>query len=268
MSEWTAIEPSAFITSSRRAGSRRAPRRPSYSTEHTATTSRTGRVVPRPALPGPDGRRPRAPPYHDGVDSVLAVDFYGEVLREIVVALGAALFVANLFALLRRNADLRAAAARRSSGNVPAAPSARTCASRPPASSTRHRSGGRSRSWCSACSSRSSASRRSPPDPGNVPTRGWAATSRSSPSARRPRRTVPARSCASGSRPAFPRRGGAPPPKVAPRRSGGCGGVTNTRRGTRRSPPPGWSSRRGPASTAASGSGVASPGRSTPSSRR
>ena len=61
------------------------------------------------------------------MDSVLAVDFYGEVLREIVVALGAALFVANLFALLRRNADLRAAAARRSSGNVPAAPSARTC---------------------------------------------------------------------------------------------------------------------------------------------
>ena len=39
------------------------------------------------------------------------MSFYGEVLRELVVAFGAALFVANLFALLRRRAD-RAQAAR------------------------------------------------------------------------------------------------------------------------------------------------------------
>jgi hypothetical protein len=38
------------------------------------------------------------------------VDFYGEVLRELLLALGAALFVANLWALLRRRADARDAA--------------------------------------------------------------------------------------------------------------------------------------------------------------
>jgi hypothetical protein len=38
------------------------------------------------------------------------VDFYSEVLLELMAALGAALFVANAYALLRRRADRRQAA--------------------------------------------------------------------------------------------------------------------------------------------------------------
>lgn len=38
------------------------------------------------------------------------MDFYGDVLLEIVTALGAALFVANAYALIRRRADRRQAA--------------------------------------------------------------------------------------------------------------------------------------------------------------
>jgi hypothetical protein len=45
-----------------------------------------------------------AAPYH------AAVDFYGEVLLELMIALGGALFVANAWALLRRRTDRRAAA--------------------------------------------------------------------------------------------------------------------------------------------------------------
>ena len=41
-----------------------------------------------------------------------AGSFYDEVLRELVFALGAALFVANAFALYRRRADARAASQR------------------------------------------------------------------------------------------------------------------------------------------------------------
>jgi hypothetical protein len=37
------------------------------------------------------------------------VDFYDDVLRELITAVGAALFVANLFALIKRGADRRAA---------------------------------------------------------------------------------------------------------------------------------------------------------------
>ena len=37
------------------------------------------------------------------------MDFYGEVLQELVVALGAALFVANVLALVRRRNDALAA---------------------------------------------------------------------------------------------------------------------------------------------------------------
>jgi hypothetical protein len=48
-------------------------------------------------------------PYDAGVP-VFGADFYGEVLKELVVALGAALFVANLWALVRRRADARDAA--------------------------------------------------------------------------------------------------------------------------------------------------------------
>jgi hypothetical protein len=40
------------------------------------------------------------------------VDFYDEVMRELVVALGAALFVANVLALLRRRRDAEARGAR------------------------------------------------------------------------------------------------------------------------------------------------------------
>jgi hypothetical protein len=40
------------------------------------------------------------------------VDFYGEVLQELVVALGAALLVANVMALVRRSRDREAAAKR------------------------------------------------------------------------------------------------------------------------------------------------------------
>jgi hypothetical protein len=39
------------------------------------------------------------------------VNFYDEVMRELVLALGGALFLANAFALLRRRADARRAAA-------------------------------------------------------------------------------------------------------------------------------------------------------------
>ena len=38
------------------------------------------------------------------------MDFYGDVLLELVTALGAALFVANAFALLRRRGDRRRSA--------------------------------------------------------------------------------------------------------------------------------------------------------------
>ncbi len=38
------------------------------------------------------------------------MDFYGEVLKELLLAFGAALFVANLWALLRRRTDARNAA--------------------------------------------------------------------------------------------------------------------------------------------------------------
>ncbi|MCZ7527795.1 MAG: hypothetical protein M5U14_16325 [Acidimicrobiia bacterium] len=54
------------------------------------------------------------------------MDFYDQVLRELVAALGAALFVGNLMALLRRRADARRAAA--GSGDLAQAPVARTVA--------------------------------------------------------------------------------------------------------------------------------------------
>jgi hypothetical protein len=40
------------------------------------------------------------------------VSFYDQVLRELMLALGAALFLANLLALVRRRSDARAAAQR------------------------------------------------------------------------------------------------------------------------------------------------------------
>jgi hypothetical protein len=49
-------------------------------------------------------------------------NFYDEVLRELLFALGAALFVANAFALYRRRADAQAAARRTVARNRPGSP--------------------------------------------------------------------------------------------------------------------------------------------------
>jgi hypothetical protein len=70
------------------------------------------------------------------------MDFYGDVLLELVTALGAALFGANAYALIRRRRDRQEAAraavlrsrpgspvrkqAQQSGGNLPEAPIART----------------------------------------------------------------------------------------------------------------------------------------------
>jgi hypothetical protein len=55
------------------------------------------------------------------------MDFYDEVLRELLVAVGAALFVGNLMALLRRRAP--ASVAQSEDGHaLPQAPVARTVA--------------------------------------------------------------------------------------------------------------------------------------------
>jgi hypothetical protein len=56
------------------------------------------------------------------------VSFYDEVMRELVLALGAALFLANAFALVRRRADARRAANGASSNatDLVQAPLART----------------------------------------------------------------------------------------------------------------------------------------------
>ncbi len=48
--------------------------------------------------------------------------FYDEVLRELVFALGAALFVANAFALYRRRADAQSAARRTVARSRPGSP--------------------------------------------------------------------------------------------------------------------------------------------------
>jgi hypothetical protein len=50
------------------------------------------------------------------------VDFYGEVLLELTTALGAALFVANGYALLRRRADAHAAARESAARSRPGSP--------------------------------------------------------------------------------------------------------------------------------------------------
>ena len=51
---------------------------------------------------------------------ILAASFYDEVMRELIVAIGAALFVAHGFALLRRNRDVerRAVTSSARSGKV------------------------------------------------------------------------------------------------------------------------------------------------------
>jgi hypothetical protein len=55
------------------------------------------------------------------------VNFYDEVMRELVLALGAALFVASALALVRRRSDASRAASRTSdSADLAQAPLART----------------------------------------------------------------------------------------------------------------------------------------------
>jgi hypothetical protein len=53
---------------------------------------------------------------------VLADSFYDDVLVELIFALGAALFVANAYALFRRKADAQAATARTVARNRPGSP--------------------------------------------------------------------------------------------------------------------------------------------------
>ena len=48
------------------------------------------------------------------------VNFYDEVMRELIAAIGAALFVANVIALVRRNADAKARGARAGARSVKA----------------------------------------------------------------------------------------------------------------------------------------------------
>jgi hypothetical protein len=50
------------------------------------------------------------------------VDFYDDVLRELITAVGAALFVANLIALLRRGSDRRRATQRAVAKGRPGSP--------------------------------------------------------------------------------------------------------------------------------------------------
>jgi hypothetical protein len=50
------------------------------------------------------------------------MSFYDEVLRELITALGAALFLANLFALFRRRSDARRAAQRQVAKARPGSP--------------------------------------------------------------------------------------------------------------------------------------------------
>ncbi len=50
------------------------------------------------------------------------MDFYDDVLRELILALGAALFLANAFALVRRRVDARAAAAQHVARHRPGSP--------------------------------------------------------------------------------------------------------------------------------------------------
>ena len=98
----------------------------------------------------PDGRAPRRD--DDAVHPVLG-SFYDEVLRELIAAMGAALFFANLYALLRRHRDADRIAARTvERGRARAARCARRPSRRRSASSRRRRSAARSLYACSASS--------------------------------------------------------------------------------------------------------------------
>lgn len=54
------------------------------------------------------------------------MSFYDDVLRELITAVGAALFVGNLIALVRRRSDRSRVPANRSPDSLPQAPVTRT----------------------------------------------------------------------------------------------------------------------------------------------
>src|ERR1700712_179380 len=70
------------------------------------------------------GRSPALPVASAPMAWILAASgsFYDEVLRELVATLGAALFVANAFALYRRRADIQAGKKRTVAGSRPGSP--------------------------------------------------------------------------------------------------------------------------------------------------
>ena len=82
------------------------------------------------------------------------VNFYDDVLRELIVALGAALFIGNLYALIRRRADRRQAAKRSVTRSRPGSPVRASGEGHPRARAARRRrrSGGRSATSCSGSS--------------------------------------------------------------------------------------------------------------------
>ena len=78
--------------------------------------ARKGRSAPA----CPRGRAARAIPV--ALDPVLGDSFYDSVMRELLFALGAALFVANAYALYRRRADAALARQRTVARNRPGSP--------------------------------------------------------------------------------------------------------------------------------------------------
>ena len=121
--------------------------------------ARRRRTDPRPLhdrRPLPDGvearrlkRRRQVAPYDDRVHPVLG-SFYDEVLRELIAAMGAALFFGNLYALLRRHKRRRPDLGAHGRTRPPGKPGALAGQAVGRASSRRHRSGGPSGSSCSA----------------------------------------------------------------------------------------------------------------------
>ena len=101
---------------------------------------------------GRSGSDPSAAPTAPYDDAVHVAAFYDEVLRELIAAMGAALFFGNLYALVRRGRDKPSASAAHHRGPR-VAPAAR-CATRRTrvrsASSRRRRSAAPSSTWCSA----------------------------------------------------------------------------------------------------------------------
>ena len=98
-----------------------------------------------------EGHRAGTAPYDDLVHPVLG-SFYDEVLRELIAAMGAALFFGNLYALLRRGRDADRVSARTVERGRPGSPVRRPPSPRRAGSWRRRRSAGPSASWCSGSS--------------------------------------------------------------------------------------------------------------------